>query len=134
MDNSGTKPLLVPGFGLPINWEGEGNWGELPRFRHGANDFRPERMTVRELAILSFMDAITEKPDWNVKISNEETVDKWRGEAKATPDGLMSDEAFEWCLLELRDRAGDFERDGIIRTLEGGSRCVKSDCTISQEL
>src|ERR1700712_2343388 len=129
LDNSGTVPIHVPGFGEPIDYEPKGRYGILDdtqRFRHGVNDFHPERMTVREVAMLRFMNSITEKPDWNVKVFDEAIVAKWREETMAIPKGLMSEQAFGYCVVELRERAKDFEKDGYVKTLESAARCVKS--------
>ncbi|KAF2670834.1 hypothetical protein BT63DRAFT_370700 [Microthyrium microscopicum] len=80
------------------------------------------------------MDALTEKPNWNAKIFDDKIVNKWKDEAAALPDGLLSEKAFEWCIIELRDRASDFVKDGFIRTYETESSVIKSDSTIPSEL
>ena len=131
LNNSGKGKLLVPGYGIDIDLEPENEHGDVEgRFRHGASDFCPARLTVREVAMLKFMDAITDKPNWNTKVFDEAIVNKWKAEAAQQPKTLLSEKTFEWCIKELRDRAKDFERDGFIRTYESASRCVKSDHTI----
>ena len=84
--------------------------------------------------MLKLMDAITDKKDWHLKISDEAIIQKWREETRASPDGLISDKAFAWCVRELRDRATSFERDMYIRTLDSYSRCAKSDDIIPTDL
>jgi len=107
---------------------------EKHRFRHGISDFHAERLTVREVEMLKFMNAVTDKPNWHKKVFDEEIVHRWREEARAMPNSMISDKTFEWCITELRDRSKDFERDGYVRTLECSARCIKSDELISAAL
>lgn len=96
-------------------------------FRHGICDHRARRLTVREVTMLMFMDAITDKLNWDRKVFHDGIVNKWREETQAVPNTLISEKAFEWCMKELRDKAKEFERDKFIKTLENSSKCVKSD-------
>ncbi|EON97703.1 hypothetical protein UCRPA7_6802 [Phaeoacremonium minimum UCRPA7] len=129
-DNSGDGPLLVPGFnGIIVNRELE---GRNVRFTHGVNEWGADRLTVREVAMLQLMDAITDKPSWHVKIFNEEIVKKWHDEATAKP--LISEKAWEWVVAELRDKARDFEKTGKVFTYDTGSRIVKADSVVTEEL
>lgn len=125
-DNSGLQPLSVPGVGLPINVTLK------DRFQHGINDFHADRMTIREVAMLAFMDHITDKPDWNTKVFDESIVEKWRAESQSQP--LMSSKTFEWCIAELQDKANGFAANGYVKTLENQSTCVKSDTIIGPSL
>lgn len=124
-ENGGEKALNVPGMGVSVHYE-------LPleeRFTHGMNDWSQEpRLTVRELSMLRVMDAITDKPDWNKKVFNDDIVKKWRDEALTLP--LISGRAWEWCLAELQDKAAFLEQHGFVLTLESGSRCAKADTLI----
>ena len=43
------------------------------------------RLTVRELSMLRLIDALTEKPDWNTKVFNDENNGNWRDEALKMP-------------------------------------------------
>lgn len=103
-------------------------------FHHGISDFQAQRMTVREIAMLAFMNSITDKPMWSMKIFDEGIVHKWRAEVQAIPDGMISDKAFEWCVKELRDKAKNFERQSFVPVLDSETRCVKSDVLISEAL
>ncbi|KAJ4303127.1 hypothetical protein N0V90_002019 [Kalmusia sp. IMI 367209] len=89
---------------------------------------------MREVAMMKLMDAITDKPDWNKKIFNEDILSKWREEARALPDGLVSDNTFHWCIEELKASVKYFESSHFVRTLDADVRCVKSDELISPEL
>ncbi|OQO14742.1 hypothetical protein B0A48_00124 [Cryoendolithus antarcticus] len=120
-DNSGTVPLNVPGAGCTV--EAELDISE--RFRHGVNDFRQDRLVVREVAMLAVMDAITDKDSWTDKVFDETVVAKWRVEAMAMP--LISEPAWEWCVLELRGKAKLAKEREFTTTLETGSACAKAD-------
>jgi len=123
MDNSGKGPLKVPGFGLPVDHElFDSGWFKEKGFRHGITDFSADRLTMREVAMLRFMDAVTDKPDWNRKVFDDKINSKWREEAKG--DRMMSENTFEWCITELREKAQEFEEDGKewIKTLDSHQR------------
>jgi hypothetical protein len=49
----------------------------------GANS---EMLLVREVAMMVVMDLLTDKPDFHVKIFDDEIVKKWKAEALAIPD------------------------------------------------
>ncbi|KAF2756867.1 hypothetical protein EJ05DRAFT_421435, partial [Pseudovirgaria hyperparasitica] len=102
-------------------------------FAHGANDWKLlHRLTVREVSMIQVMDALTDKPEWTRKVSDDAIVDKWRQEARQMPH--MSDKAFDWCVLELRDKAKLHDEKKFVHTLDGGSRCVKSDKLVDESL
>jgi hypothetical protein len=116
-------PLRVPGFGYAVEFEvKKGDYKN--RFYHGVNDFRNERLLVRELAMLAVMDTLTDKPRWHEKVFDEAIVEKWRVEAMAMP--LISSLA--------REKAGFLAEHGFVTTLETGSVCAKSDSLIDADL
>lgn len=127
--HAGDQPTQIPGLTLPIDYA-------LPRekrFLHGVNDWAQEpRLTAREISMLRLMNALTDKPRWNEKIFQADIVARWREEALKLP--LISEAAWEWCLLELRDKAKYFEKNGFVLTLDTGSRCAKSDTLIDDFL
>lgn len=137
IDNSGDGTLLVPGFNdididLDIPHTSAHDWGHEGRFRHGINDFRAERLTVREVAMLQLMDAITDKANWHAKIFDETIVRKWHEEAIAQP--LISEKTWEWVVTELRDKARDSEVTGFVSVYDTDSRVVKADRVVSEHL
>lgn len=133
MDNSGKKPICVPGFGWDLDFEFPYDSDGHERFAHGANDWKLEhRLTVREVSMLGLMNALTDKLNWNEKVFDEEIIEKWRQEALAMP--FISEKAWEWCLAELRDKARKFEKTGYVSALDNGSGCIKSDRLVGEEL
>lgn len=124
MDNCGRGHLKVPGFGgiaLDV---------ELPcesRFSHGIFEWRQlPAITAREFAAVALMNEITDKPNWNAGVFNASMVAAWREEAFTNHD-LVNEKAWEWCLMELRDKAKDFEKHGHVRVLDTGSCVCKAD-------
>lgn len=131
MDNKGTGPLRVPGFGdTPLEQE-------LPisrRFAHGIHEWKQvPAITQRELTMVSAMNELTDRLNWHMDVLNQDVVDLWRDEMLgSTP--LMSEEAWKWCVAEVRDKAAYFKDHGHFRVLDTGSCVCKSDTIVSQGL
>jgi hypothetical protein len=95
------KPILLdyPGLGLPLRYNDQENYGFYPIGAHGScygadSDLLP----VRELAMMSIMDRLTDKPDWEKKVFDEEIVAKWKTEA------MQVDDAIWWKLAKSEKR------------------------------
>lgn len=81
-----TTTLCVPGFGMPVDKDVNpsspsallGEW-----FSNG--------ITVREQRMMAFIGDVTDKPEWERKVFDEEIVAKWREEAGARPEDLDGD-------------------------------------------
>lgn len=127
-DNTGNRPLLVPGSGLPVPIE-------LPaseRFAHGFLDWAQNRLTAREVAMLRLMNSITDRLHWHVEIRDPAIVATWAIEARS--QDLISQAAWDWCLAELRDKAILYEKSEITHVLDSASRICKSDHLITPPL
>jgi len=101
-----------PGFGLPLrHYPREG--GHYPIGAHGncwgANS---DIVPIRELAMMSIMDRLTDKDDWHKKVFDDEIVSKWRAEALAIPDE-------QFCMLAKRDRYQYWDEDGNVNVQDG---------------
>ncbi|KAF4426846.1 hypothetical protein CGCF413_v000945 [Colletotrichum fructicola] len=115
-DNTGNGPLNVPGFPLAVSIERSHD----ERFAHGFNDWSQDRLTAWEIAMISLINDITDKPGWSKDVFNNVKVGSWRAEALACT--LMSPLAWDWCLLELQDMAKDADERGHICVLNTASR------------
>ncbi|KAK3904892.1 hypothetical protein C8A05DRAFT_13257 [Staphylotrichum tortipilum] len=103
-------------------------------------------LCVRETAMMMVMDLLTDKPDWHIKVFDDEIAEKWRQEALAWPDadlmyrfascpaGILDRESVDFCILELRDKAEHFRRTGITPTLDASFTIAKSDTLVPREL
>lgn len=128
-NNTGDGPLRAPGFNYPVASQLEYN----DRFSHGTNDFKQSpRLTAREIAMLRVMNALTDKPHWVEKVLDDDISKKWGEEAQTIP--LISNKAWEWCLLELRDKARRFKKTGRVLVFDAASRISKSDTKIPETL
>jgi hypothetical protein len=75
-----------PGFGLPIRHDYKGE-SFFPIGAHGGcYGAESEPLNVREVAMMSIMESLTDKVDWHVKVYDEEIISKWRAEALALPN------------------------------------------------
>lgn len=99
MQDRETERLEAPGYSYPIHY--------LPhrdqRHDHAIADFvNRVGVTVRELRMLDFVNQITDKPDWDKKVTDLQIVAKWKEEANRTidvngkDDVILSDEMFEF--------------------------------------
>lgn len=75
--------ITLPGFGLPLDdllrWARDDN---KERFPHAISDyFATDGLTVRERRMLDFINKITDKPEWDSKVFDDDIVSKWRTEA-----------------------------------------------------
>ncbi len=84
--------LEYPGWNLDLRWTDQEDGpkdrkGVYPMgIHHGCYGAKSDMVSVRELAMMMVMDRLTDKPDWHVKVFDEEIAKKWREEALAWPD------------------------------------------------
>ncbi|KFY49141.1 hypothetical protein V495_00697 [Pseudogymnoascus sp. VKM F-4514 (FW-929)] len=140
MDNSGRRPLCVPGFGgISIYHE----LGVDERFADVVTGWEQKpALTAPEMAMLQLMSDLTDKSGWNVDVFDETVVAKWREEtfkaqeARAQEEDLkmrvISERAWDWCILELRDKALVFDENRFVRVFDAGSAVCKSDVLVSE--
>jgi len=93
-----SKPLELPGFGLPVNHQ-----GLIERFPNAIVDWAGVPATVRERTMVALMDSITDKPEWDRKVFQEDIVHKWRQEA--VDSGMdVSEKMLDWvCRAKIID-------------------------------
>jgi Protein of unknown function (DUF4246) len=91
---------------------------------------RLQLTTIRELLMLQFMNEVTDKPNWNVKVKDDSLTEKWKGEAMQQAN--FTERMATYCIEELRWRADKFEKTGFVFVYDGD--VVKSDAAVSTEL
>ncbi|KAL2139687.1 hypothetical protein VTI28DRAFT_4857 [Corynascus sepedonium] len=124
-----------PGFGLRIDHEEEDNPFPLAI---GDDPWGSKGVTLREKRMLDFVNKITDKPDWEVKVFDETIVSRWRAEADVRPPDLdgdvyLSQQMFDFCIAELRDKSDRFKQTGRVNVLDSELTVIKSDRAISKE-
>lgn len=130
LDNSGQGPLRVPGYGgVPLDYQHPFNL----RFASGFHDYQQTpAITARELEMLDVMSVITDKPDWYIDIFDNTIAEQWRQEFGVR--SLVSDQAWSWCLAELKDKASKYDRQRFVQILDAGSCVCKSDECIPESI
>jgi hypothetical protein len=95
-----------PGLGLPLRHNPQQDYGHYPIGAHGSCwGADSDMLAIRELAMMSIMDRLTDKTDWQTKVFNEEIVSKWRDEALAIPDE-------QFCNLAKSGKSQYWDTDG----------------------
>ena len=139
---------LLPGFGEPLNSDFHGC--ALPSALKGGAlyvldphdgvhalimDHRLKLTTLCELTMLQIMNLITDKPDWHVKVHDENIVKKWRDEATASGRNITPN-MLDWCVAELRYLATQVPQDASMAPpiVVYNGDVVKSDVAVSREL
>ncbi|KAE8362275.1 hypothetical protein BDV27DRAFT_166341 [Aspergillus caelatus] len=142
----GQDRVILPGFGQPLNdnlptiEKEEGPYkGQRRRFPHALRDScYSVGVSVRERRMLDFINKITDKPEWERKVFDEDIVSKWRSEAcehsEELDDYYLSAAMFDYCLEELRDKAAHFKDSQMVSVYDSETAIVKSDTAVSSIL
>ncbi|KAF5873308.1 uncharacterized protein Bfra_008589 [Botrytis fragariae] len=100
-----------PGLGLPLHYDPQKVSDNISHYPIGAHQgcwgAKSKLIYVRELAMMSIMDHLTDKEDWHKKVFNENIVSKWRAEALAIPDE-------QFWMMAFRDKRQTRSYDGKI--------------------
>ncbi|KAB8228811.1 DUF4246 domain-containing protein [Aspergillus alliaceus] len=144
--------VRLPGFGQPLNndlpiierKEGKDDedgpyTGQRRRFRHAISDScNSVGVSVRERRMLEFINQITDKPEWDRKVFDEDIVSKWRNEAcvhkEELGDYYLSSAMFDYCIKELRDKATYFQKSQMVSVWDCETAIVKSDTAVTSTL
>ncbi|KAF9877390.1 hypothetical protein CkaCkLH20_05090 [Colletotrichum karsti] len=134
-DDGEVNRLLRPGFGLKLN--------AMPdiMFPSAVLDWSAITLTYEELAMMWFIEQITNKPDWHVKVFNEEIIAKWRNEVMAVDWAAVdlkwarfTDAVFECCIKELQMKAKLCEETGMVPVFDASEAVIKSDSAITADI
>ncbi|KAF5323842.1 hypothetical protein D9611_008231 [Ephemerocybe angulata] len=125
-------PLTVtekPGHGKILDWVPKSEKGRRALFPNalvdsGADGGVLKLITLRELTMLRFMNAVTDKAEWTKKVYDESIIQKWREEAikeDAPAEAHMTEKMFAYCIKELQHRAENYAKlpGGAIQVYPG---------------
>jgi hypothetical protein len=78
-----------PGWNLDLRWHDqvENRSVTYPMGIHyNSRGAQSEMLLVREIAMMMVMDRLTDKPNWHIKVFDDEIVGRWKIEALAWPN------------------------------------------------
>lgn len=101
------KPVY-PGLGLPLRHDKQDDYNFFPIGAHGGcYGADTEPLNIREVAMMSVMESLTDKVDWHLKVNNDTIVSKWRTEALAVPND-------HWFNLATSAKTVHYQADGHV--------------------
>ncbi|KAH8812737.1 hypothetical protein F5884DRAFT_315906 [Xylogone sp. PMI_703] len=80
--------------------------------------------------MIRIMDTITDKPNWHIKVFDEEIVQRWTNEALGP---IFTKAMMDWVLAELQYKVKLFNETGIVISYNNGG-VVKSDTAVPEEI
>ncbi|KAL4867786.1 hypothetical protein BDV12DRAFT_112511 [Aspergillus spectabilis] len=136
MSEAQNNPFDLPGLNLPIHHKPEHDWsGFICGNALDSDDIEAGLcgyiFTLRELAMMQIMEMVTDKPDWEKKVYDDEIRNKWRDEISQSGQDItaaMIDYIFE----ELQWKAEKYKKTGLVVAYDPG--VVKSDVAIPPDL
>ncbi|KAF9042141.1 hypothetical protein BJ165DRAFT_1485839 [Panaeolus papilionaceus] len=138
------SPNCLPGFGHPLNYvpsKGSEDYvGELYPSALGLNSVGAEGaalplLTLRELSMLHFMNAVTDKPDWHIKVHDDLIVEKWKAEISSSGEDF-TEKMFDYSIAELRHKASLVPEPSAVPPpiVVYNANVVKSDFAVTPEI
>ncbi|KAL0573732.1 hypothetical protein V5O48_008228 [Marasmius crinis-equi] len=135
--------IKLPGFGLPVNtlpydcidWQNpdKTNRNRLC-FPNAITEWAAANLLVREQTMLTMINEITDKPEWDRKVNDEAIIGRWKMEALSQKGVDFSEAMFDYCIAELRDKAPRFTQTGRVTVLDSLAAIVKSDTAIPSSI
>ncbi|KAI0427009.1 hypothetical protein F5Y09DRAFT_45309 [Xylaria sp. FL1042] len=139
---SDSSRLVLPGFGKHVTYPEKRRGRSFLHALEYAWRFQSVGVKIREIRMMEFMNQITDKPEWDRKVFDEEIVNAWRKEAMGPGvqemdidgDIYMTEKMFDYCVKELRDKVQEYQDTGLISILDAEVEVVKSDSVIPSSL
>ncbi|KAF5858576.1 hypothetical protein ETB97_004261 [Aspergillus alliaceus] len=75
--------------------------------------------TRRELAMLHLMNEVTDKPQWELKVFDDEIVARWRTEVSQNTTLDISEQMLDYVIAEVRHKALIFSETGAVTVYHG---------------
>ncbi|KJK87875.1 hypothetical protein H633G_08295 [Metarhizium anisopliae BRIP 53284] len=132
--------IKLPGFGLPVDVLPDAEHRFPVLVGNSKIDFKANTLTIRELCMMQFIEEITNKSDWWVKVHDAEIAARWKAEALEmnwaaflkyadfTP--AMADA----CIQELKLKADLFQKTSLVPVFDYTTAVIKSDDLIPEPL
>ncbi|KAM0348487.1 hypothetical protein ACHAPY_011139 [Fusarium culmorum] len=131
-----------PGFGLPLGHmpDEEDRFPLLFLNDDFGDGWEAPVLLIRECCMLKFMDELTNKPRWWLKINDEQIIVKWKKEALDTDwesylkYGDFTPAMVDACINELQIKADLYQITGLIPVYDYSVAVLKSDTIMNAEL
>ncbi|KAJ2895048.1 hypothetical protein MKZ38_006974 [Zalerion maritima] len=109
--------IKLPGFGLHLDGR-DGNSSEETKLCY--SDWHPHPFPIIERCMITFMDKVTNKPNWHEKVHDKDILSNWKREAleegrwvnAGIPGGDFDDTMFDYCVRELEEKASAGRTEG----------------------
>ncbi|KAF4500879.1 hypothetical protein FAGAP_2922 [Fusarium agapanthi] len=135
--------IKLPGFGLPVSHASAG--AHFPvvlgtEEGEGEGDWRATTLTIREVCMLKVIEDLTNKPEWWIKVNDDQIAAKWKKEAMEMPWGEyrvfgdFTQAMADACIKELRKKADIYQKTGLIPVMDYASAAIKSDNLVPKDL
>jgi hypothetical protein len=125
---SGNTRFDLPGYSIPLNWSP----GAVDMFPNALETSLAERLnTHREILMMRALNSITDKPDWEKKVFDEEITAKWRKEIMDRGEDITPN-MMNWIIKEAQWKAKVFQDSKHVVAFDAG--VVKSDIAIGEDL
>ncbi|OQD81853.1 hypothetical protein PENANT_c025G01356 [Penicillium antarcticum] len=115
----------LPGFTLPLTY--------TPGSEDDADPLFPTALDEEawEILMMRLMNTITDKPEWDQKVYNEQITNKWRQEVAQSGQDV-TEIMMDWVIKELQWKAEVLQNEGLTYVFDIG--VIKSDTAISEAL
>ncbi|KAJ6787607.1 hypothetical protein PWT90_05008 [Aphanocladium album] len=143
-DEAGATIPRFPGFGLPLNCKTEFDDDVFPRLAfhsNGESNWAAHTLLIREICILRVVEELTNKPEWWLKVKNDEIAAKWKTEIlqmdwKSLVNlwAVFTEEMADAVIAELRAKAALYQETGLIPVMDYSACAIKSDSLMSSDL
>ncbi|KAJ4115383.1 hypothetical protein NW768_011235 [Fusarium equiseti] len=133
------ETIRLPGFGLPVNYMPDDD-DHFPLLLGVDLDFEAATLTNRELCMLRFIEEITNKPEWWVKVNDETIASRWKAEAlefdwgRYLKYGDFTPAMANACIEEIKLKAEIYEKTKLLPVYDYTAAIVKSDNLIPDDL
>ncbi|KAJ3480275.1 hypothetical protein NLG97_g8112 [Lecanicillium saksenae] len=141
---SGATIPRFPGFGLSLNCKTDLGAAVFPRLafrRDGETNWKANTLLHREVCMLRVLEELTNKPEWWLKVKDDEIAAKWKTEVLQmdwkTLVGLwavFTEPMADAVIAELRAKADLYQETGLIPVMDYSACAIKSDKLMSSEL
>ncbi|KAF7181503.1 hypothetical protein CNMCM7691_000721 [Aspergillus felis] len=127
--DSGNTRFDIPGYGVTLNSTPE-DPDLFPNALEGSS-FAERLNTHREILMMRALNSITDKPDWEKKVFDEEITAKWRKEIMDSGEDITPN-MMNWIIKEAQWKAEVFRDTKHVVAFDAG--VVKSDSAIAEDL